>query len=578
MSDGVQPSTSDSSTREGSEAMPAVTASTASGAAAASRMKRNREAALGPSTPRSEGDETKTLGSGLASGGGASTPLAKKGRVGSDSSNDKPTTADALPRSDDKNRSILTSDNVDEAEDEDRATATGKSRKRTTPPPPAGLNDIEPDTPANSQGVESRDTRQIRRRVQALEWEDENKQQGHNEKAPGSESAADIANEVAESAKVVASQDEQEAQEERQQDVETAKVAEEVAETAAKLGDQDDHEKAQDKKIADVASEVAQSAQTVDVEEQSKSPAPKTTSFSAFSSTSSPFSAVKTSASASPFAAAASNKTEDAQKPKAKASFAASSPFASVAAPSTPSVARVAPSSAAQAPKTNNNQTAAVPSTPFNKFTPAGSTSTPFSTFASKSGFASAVTATSTPKPAGGAASGFGSFSAATASPFASVTAKKSTDSDGEDRVVDTGRKIGEVEEPDPDRKVYTEQEVITGEENDELLHSVRAKLFAMHDGSWVERGTGVLKLNATREGDKNGARLVMRADATHRLLLNAPLFQKFSIEVNQEKYVRFAVIESAEQGPTSYMLRMGSNVNATNLVKAVKDKVAGLS
>lgn len=46
-----------------------------------------------------------------------------------------------------------------------------------------------------------------------------------------------------------------------------------------------------------------------------------------------------------------------------------------------------------------------------------------------------------------------------------------------------------------------------------------------------------------------------MRADATHRLLLNSTLFSKFSIEVNQEKYVRFAIIEGGE--PISYMLRV---------------------
>lgn len=40
------------------------------------------------------------------------------------------------------------------------------------------------------------------------------------------------------------------------------------------------------------------------------------------------------------------------------------------------------------------------------------------------------------------------------------------------------------------------------------MLHSVRSKLFVMQDGAWVERGTGLLKLNATKDGDKTGARL----------------------------------------------------------------------
>lgn len=46
-----------------------------------------------------------------------------------------------------------------------------------------------------------------------------------------------------------------------------------------------------------------------------------------------------------------------------------------------------------------------------------------------------------------------------------------------------------------------------------------------------------------------------MRADATHRLLLNAPLFRGFSIAVSNEKYVLFTAIEGDH--PTSYMLRV---------------------
>lgn len=90
-----------------------------------------------------------------------------------------------------------------------------------------------------------------------------------------------------------------------------------------------------------------------------------------------------------------------------------------------------------------------------------------------------------------------------------------------------------------------------------------------------------------------------MRADATHRLLLNAPLFHEFSIAVSNEKYVRFTVIEGGN--PISYMLRVSSSLPrvpspqrrradgacrlaqtgnptlAESLVQAVRDKVATL-
>lgn len=48
----------------------------------------------------------------------------------------------------------------------------------------------------------------------------------------------------------------------------------------------------------------------------------------------------------------------------------------------------------------------------------------------------------------------------------------------------------------------------MTGEEDDETLHSARCKLYAMVKGAWVERGTGVIKLSVTRDGGRSGARL----------------------------------------------------------------------
>jgi Ran-binding protein 3 len=66
-----------------------------------------------------------------------------------------------------------------------------------------------------------------------------------------------------------------------------------------------------------------------------------------------------------------------------------------------------------------------------------------------------------------------------------------------------------------------------TGEENEDNVYVGRAKLYTFQDEagkkSWQERGAGVLKLNMTREEPRK-ARFVLRADGTHRLLLNAAL------------------------------------------------------
>lgn len=64
-----------------------------------------------------------------------------------------------------------------------------------------------------------------------------------------------------------------------------------------------------------------------------------------------------------------------------------------------------------------------------------------------------------------------------------------------------------------------------TGEEHEDSAWVGRAKLYTM-DGEgkergWKERGTGNIKLNVTKEEPKK-ARFVLRADGTHRLILNA--------------------------------------------------------
>jgi hypothetical protein len=49
---------------------------------------------------------------------------------------------------------------------------------------------------------------------------------------------------------------------------------------------------------------------------------------------------------------------------------------------------------------------------------------------------------------------------------------------------------------------------VLTGEEEDETIHSVRGKLYVLSgQNQWKERGTGLLRLNRRRV-DRGGARL----------------------------------------------------------------------
>ena len=71
---------------------------------------------------------------------------------------------------------------------------------------------------------------------------------------------------------------------------------------------------------------------------------------------------------------------------------------------------------------------------------------------------------------------------------------------------------------------------VETGEEGETTEYTCRAKLYSFVDKKeWKERGVGVLRLNVTepKPDDENStikARIVMRADGSHRVILNTPV------------------------------------------------------
>ena len=87
-----------------------------------------------------------------------------------------------------------------------------------------------------------------------------------------------------------------------------------------------------------------------------------------------------------------------------------------------------------------------------------------------------------------------------------------------------------------------------TGEEHEESIHSIRAKLYTMaEDQSWKERGTGTLRVNIPKKpSDKRPARLVMRADGVLRVILNVSLFKGMKCELH-EKFVRIIAFEDAK-------------------------------
>ncbi|KAF2403425.1 hypothetical protein EJ06DRAFT_546681 [Trichodelitschia bisporula] len=84
--------------------------------------------------------------------------------------------------------------------------------------------------------------------------------------------------------------------------------------------------------------------------------------------------------------------------------------------------------------------------------------------------------------------------------------------------------------------KRFVEQHIETGEEGEETLFTARARLYSFIDREWKERGAGMMKLNTREvvvEDDKVDeatprkvvkARFVMRAEGSHRLILNSQI------------------------------------------------------
>ncbi|KAF2035202.1 hypothetical protein EK21DRAFT_55076 [Setomelanomma holmii] len=97
--------------------------------------------------------------------------------------------------------------------------------------------------------------------------------------------------------------------------------------------------------------------------------------------------------------------------------------------------------------------------------------------------------------------------------------------SDEEEGDEEDGEKDNTEEERRSSQPLLSQQPHETGEEGENTVWTGRAKLYMMagETGSraWKERGAGTFKFNVTVDEPKK-ARFVLRADGTHRLLLNA--------------------------------------------------------
>jgi Ran-binding protein 3 len=165
------------------------------------------------------------------------------------------------------------------------------------------------------------------------------------------------------------------------------------------------------------------------------------------------------------------------------------------------------------------------------------------------------LTTTIGSKPFGQSASGFATFGGSNSKGFGTGTAitglgntierpfgskesgakaEKAENEDGEEGTDNEDDNEGEEQNGSERRSsqplLQSQGPPETGEENEDNVYTGRAKLYTLAGEtgkkSWQERGVGAIKLNMTRDEPRK-ARFVLRADGTHRLLLNAALTAK---------------------------------------------------
>lgn len=132
------------------------------------------------------------------------------------------------------------------------------------------------------------------------------------------------------------------------------------------------------------------------------------------------------------------------------------------------------------------------------------------------------------------------------------------------------------VPQPKPaPQKEFKEAKVETGEEDERELFRTRAKLYSLENLEskplWKERGVGVLKLKFHKE--KKTARLLMRTEATLRVILNTPIYAGMKFDPATEKSLRFQGFEEddkEEKKTLTFLARFNSRDIASGLVEAV--------
>jgi hypothetical protein len=111
---------------------------------------------------------------------------------------------------------------------------------------------------------------------------------------------------------------------------------------------------------------------------------------------------------------------------------------------------------------------------------------------------------------------------------------------------VDTTSKV--IDLPNSDVKPEKQENLVTGEEDEEVIFKARVKLFEFEDANWGNKGVGLAKLMKHKESSKS--RLVMRVEGSGNVLLNVPIIPNMEVTFHQQKNLKFIGVNAKGEAP----------------------------
>ncbi|CAG0880584.1 unnamed protein product [Darwinula stevensoni] len=122
-------------------------------------------------------------------------------------------------------------------------------------------------------------------------------------------------------------------------------------------------------------------------------------------------------------------------------------------------------------------------------------------------------------------------------------------------------------------KRKFEEVEVKTGEEEEENILQVKAKLYIFEGGIWVERGMGTVRLNDFK--NSSASRIVMRSQGSLRLMLNSKIFSNMSVDRASTKQIRFTAPDLENKtGIKVFLVKVSSSRDADALETCLSSRI----